>query len=1092
MIYKAFISYSHSADDKLAPALQSALHRFAKPFYRLRAIKVFRDKTSLHLTPELWPLIQQALANSEYFLLLCSPDAAKSHWVQNEVAEWFRLNGNADKLLLVLTEGEIIWDDSTNDFDWQRTNALPPNLKNTFRREPLYSDLRWARQSTDLSLRNPQFLDEIGSLGATLHGKSKDEMIGNDVRQHRLFKSVSAAAIVLLLALTATASSTAFYAVKQRNEARRQTVEAERQRQTAVVAAEKERQAAERERQAAASEKIARDNEEKQRKQAELATENEKAAKNQAEDRRREAERQRQIADDRRREAERQQNLATSRELAASADSQLGADPELSVLLSMAAHDRTPTEESTASLRRALLRSHVRATFHYFNSFKTAAFTPNGKWLILVKDRAELVEPETWRVIKTLERPTQHSSVSAVTLNRDGSKALALSYSFENNQSTARIFETDTWQTIRDLHIADDDQLTNALFSPDGTLVGTWSALEVVPRIWNVQTGQATSLGSEKTRVASLVFSADGRRVLTLGGREARVWESDTGKLISRTPCSASSLFSHGLFTPDGKYAVVVCDEVANRTGEVAKVLDPGTGQTITKLTGHAGFLTHVTASPDGQWLVTTSADKTARVWKVGTWESVAILHGHTGQLWEAEFSGDGSVLVTSGDDDVTRVWQTGSWNQISVLHGRIKSLPDVAVSFDGRRIATIAKDSSARVWEVDNGEGLATIDGFGENGGGSALPTAFSPDGKLFATRSSAGLVQIREVNTDRLVKELGRGNFLAFSPDSNRVFTSGRDYVVEMWDTHTWQMIRELRGHEHEVLDISFSGDGKWVVTAGGYDNTARVWNASSGESVAVLQGHTWRVMRAIFSPDDRWIATASYDKTARIWEVGTWKEVAVLRGHSEELFEIAFSPDGRRIVTASMDNTARLWETNSWRAIATLTGHTDQLNDATFSPDSRLVLTASWDKTARLWDAATGKPLSVLTGHTGMVNSGRFSPDGNLITTAGDTTVRVWDVRTGTLVTVLPIPGRGASSHGSPVTVRGAIFDPTGRQLMVASDDGITRVYSWELFAPIEKLLALARTRVTRDFTAEEKQRFLHQAIPNEQLAPPSTER
>jgi hypothetical protein len=78
MIYKAFISYSHSADDKLAPALQSALHRFAKPFYRLRAIRVFRDKTSLHLTPELWPLIQKALADSEYFLLLCSPDAAKS------------------------------------------------------------------------------------------------------------------------------------------------------------------------------------------------------------------------------------------------------------------------------------------------------------------------------------------------------------------------------------------------------------------------------------------------------------------------------------------------------------------------------------------------------------------------------------------------------------------------------------------------------------------------------------------------------------------------------------------------------------------------------------------------------------------------------------------------------------------------------------------------------------------------------------------------------------------------------------------------------------------------------------------------------
>jgi hypothetical protein len=68
MSYKAFISYSHAADGQLAPTLQSALHRFAKPFYKLRALRVFRDKTSLHLTPQLWPLIQSSLSESEYFL----------------------------------------------------------------------------------------------------------------------------------------------------------------------------------------------------------------------------------------------------------------------------------------------------------------------------------------------------------------------------------------------------------------------------------------------------------------------------------------------------------------------------------------------------------------------------------------------------------------------------------------------------------------------------------------------------------------------------------------------------------------------------------------------------------------------------------------------------------------------------------------------------------------------------------------------------------------------------------------------------------------------------------------------------------------
>ena len=79
--YDAFISYSHAADGQLAPALQGALHRFAKPWHRRRALHVFRDQTSLGLTPELWPEIERALAASRYFLLLASPKAAASHWV---------------------------------------------------------------------------------------------------------------------------------------------------------------------------------------------------------------------------------------------------------------------------------------------------------------------------------------------------------------------------------------------------------------------------------------------------------------------------------------------------------------------------------------------------------------------------------------------------------------------------------------------------------------------------------------------------------------------------------------------------------------------------------------------------------------------------------------------------------------------------------------------------------------------------------------------------------------------------------------------------------------------------------------------------
>jgi hypothetical protein len=73
MLYKAFISYSHAADGKLAPALQRSLHNIAKPWYRLRSMRVFRDETNLSASPGLWSKIEQALNQADYFLFLASP-----------------------------------------------------------------------------------------------------------------------------------------------------------------------------------------------------------------------------------------------------------------------------------------------------------------------------------------------------------------------------------------------------------------------------------------------------------------------------------------------------------------------------------------------------------------------------------------------------------------------------------------------------------------------------------------------------------------------------------------------------------------------------------------------------------------------------------------------------------------------------------------------------------------------------------------------------------------------------------------------------------------------------------------------------------
>jgi hypothetical protein len=107
--FHAFMSYSHAADGRFAPALQAALQRFAKPWYRRRALHIFRDKTNLSATPGLWPTIERALADSQHFILLASPEAGRSQWVQREV-DWWLARRSARTLLIVVTDGVLIWD----------------------------------------------------------------------------------------------------------------------------------------------------------------------------------------------------------------------------------------------------------------------------------------------------------------------------------------------------------------------------------------------------------------------------------------------------------------------------------------------------------------------------------------------------------------------------------------------------------------------------------------------------------------------------------------------------------------------------------------------------------------------------------------------------------------------------------------------------------------------------------------------------------------------------------------------------------------------------------------------------------------------
>ena len=238
LAFDAFISYSHAADGLLAPAVKRGLERLGRPWSQSRALHVFRDVTDLGVNPDLWSSITTVMEESSWFVLLASPDAAASPRVNQEIEYWCA-HKDPKSILVVLTDGQLEWDSRRGDFNRETSTALPAALMGRFANEPLYLDLRWARDATQLDLRHSRFRDAIASLAAPMHGLAKDELESEDVRQYRKTIRYRRAAIstIVLLFVGLVVTTSALYAITVRNNADRKTKSAQVLEQRAVATA---------------------------------------------------------------------------------------------------------------------------------------------------------------------------------------------------------------------------------------------------------------------------------------------------------------------------------------------------------------------------------------------------------------------------------------------------------------------------------------------------------------------------------------------------------------------------------------------------------------------------------------------------------------------------------------------------------------------------------------------------------------------------------------------------------------------------------------------------------------------------------------